>query len=198
MIKFLKEIVRQIKYNESPYVPGTLYTPSNLLDVVSAWKGNEKVIKDIIDFTGIKTKSCLEFGVDNAYSTVAFSNFFDTVTGVDIFTGDFHAGLHEDNFISVSQAVSNIPNIKLVKADYKDFIKNNTEFYDLIHVDIVHSYEDTYRCGLWAAEHSDCTLFHDTISFMEVIKAVKDISKKTNKRFYHFRELYGLGILCNK
>jgi len=194
----IKSIYRKLRYNESEYYPQTRSKPSNLIDVVSAWKGNELIIKDIINFSKIKTDKCLEFGVDNAFSTVAFSNYFNKVTGVDIFTGDDHSGTHTDDYENVKKSVEAFDNIELVKADYKDFIKNNDEFYDLIHVDIVHSYEDTYRCGLWAAEHSDCTLFHDTISFMEVIKAVKDISKKTNKQFYHFREFYGLGILCNK
>jgi hypothetical protein len=62
-------------------------------------------------------------------------------------------------------------------------------------VDIVHTYEHTYRCGLWSAQHSKCTLFHDTESFFDVKMAVVDIARATGKRFYNFRQCYGLGIV---
>lgn len=195
----LTRIYRKLKYNESLYVPTYREMPERLIDVVSAWKGNEAIIKDIINFTGIKTGKCLEFGVDNAYSTVAFSSYFDKVIGVDIFTGDIHSGTHSDNYDVLKNSVAQFPNIELIKADYKDFIaKNDNQHYDFIHVDIIHNYEDTYKCGLWAAQHADCVIFHDTVSFREVIRAVADISKTTGKRFYHFREMYGLGILCKQ
>lgn len=193
----LTRIYRKLKYNEQLYVPTHRELPSKLMDVVSAWKGNESIIKDIIRFTKINTDTCLEFGVDNAYSTVAFSNYFSKVVGVDIFTGDVHSGIHHDNYEHIKASVVQFTNIELIKADYKDFIaQHDNQYYDFIHVDIIHNYEDTYKCGLWAAQHADCVIFHDTISFREVIKAVTDISKATGKSFYHFRELYGLGILC--
>lgn len=199
MIQKLRQELWKWRYNERPYHPHALWSPPQLLDVTSAWKGNELIIRDILDFTGIKRGVCLEFGVDNAFSTVAFSNFFQRVVGVDIFTGDIHSGLHTDNYSAIQKITQPFPNIELIKSDYRDFIATNNDCrYDLIHVDIVHSYEDTYRCGLWAAAHSDCVLFHDTVSFREVIRAVTDISRQTHKKFYHYREKHGLGILCNK
>jgi hypothetical protein len=114
---------------------------------------------------------------------------------VDIFTGDEHAGFHSDHYNKTSKIVAPYPNIELVKADYKDFIKDNNDFYDLIHVDIIHDYKHTYECGLWAAQHSKCTIFHDTESFREVKRAVSDISKKTGKKFYNYDRYYGLGIV---
>lgn len=199
MFKELRKIFWSFKYNESPYVPRDLKIPEKMLDVVSAWKGNELLIDDIIHQAGIDTNSCLEFGVDNAYSTVAFSNYFKHVVGVDTFQGDIHSGAHSDNYDIVKKSVSSFPNIQLVQSDYKVFIQdNNDKFYDLIHVDIIHSYEDTYKCGLWAAKHANCVLFHDTVSYREVIRAVTDISKVTGMKFYNYREKYGLGILCNK
>lgn len=62
-------------------------------------------------------------------------------------------------------------------------------------VDIVHTYIDTFACGLWSANHSRCTIFHDTESFPAVMRAVKDISRETGKKLYNFRESHGLGII---
>ena len=199
MLKKIRQLLWKFKYNESPYVPKDLKVPVNMIDVVSGWKGTEMLIDDIVRFAGIETNVCLEFGVDTAYSTVAFSNYFKTVVGVDTFQGDIHSGPHSDNYDSVKTSVRQFPNIQLVQSDYKVFIEDNKDkFYDLIHVDIIHTYEDTYKCGLWAAQHANCVLFHDTVSYREVIRAVKDISKETGMKFYNYREKYGLGILCNK
>lgn len=199
MLKKLRQIFWNFKYNEFPYVPKDLKFPEKIIDVVSAWKGNEMLIEDIIRLAKIDTNLCLEFGVDTAYSTVAFSNYFKQVVGVDTFQGDMHSGPHSDNYSLVKETVKQFQNIQLVQSDYKVFIQDNDDkFYDLIHVDIIHSYEDTYKCGLWAAKHANCILFHDTVSYREVIRAVKDISKETGMTFYNYREKYGLGILCNK
>lgn len=187
----------QLIYKEIPYTPQVLKTPDKVVKAKpSAWEGIEQIIADIIDFSKINTNSCLEFGVDFGFSTSVFANYFDKVTGVDIFTGDIHAGIHEDTFEEITKLLSDFDNITLIKADYRDFIKNPIQdHFDLIHVDIIHTYEATFECGLWAAQHSDCTIFHDTESFPEVKKAVSDIAKQTNKKFYNFTKFYGLGIV---
>ena len=107
----------------------------------------------------------------------------------------FMRDIKEMYLICASENLNDFKNISLVKSDYKDFIKENDNSYDLIHVDIIHTYEATYECGLWAAEHSDCTLFHDTESFSSVKKAVRDIAKKSGKKFYNYPYYSGLGIL---
>src|SRR5579863_9354220 len=72
------------------YKPEKLELPGKLLNKISAWEGLEKVIADIIRQSNCGTEKCLEFGVEYGYSTVVFSNYFEQVTGVDIFTGDEH------------------------------------------------------------------------------------------------------------
>ena len=161
----------------------------------SAWKGLELIIGDVIKRSGIQVNSCLEFGVEYGYSTAVFANYFKEVTGVDLFTGDMHAGFKENVYERACDNLKEFKNITLVKNDYRDFIKDNQNKYDLIHVDIIHTYEDTYECGLWAAAHSNCTLFHDTESFSSVKKAVRDIARKTGKTFYNYPYHHGLGIL---
>jgi len=161
----------------------------------SAWKGLEAIIHDIMNQSQIDAHSCLEFGVEFGYSTAVFANYFDEVTGVDLFTGDIHAGYKQGVFEIATENLKPFKNVSLIKNDYKDFIKDNNNQFDLIHVDIIHSYEATYDCGLWSAQHSKCTLFHDTESFLSVKRAVCDIAKKTRKSFYNYPYFNGLGIL---
>ena len=62
-------------------------------------------------------------------------------------------------------------------------------------VKIVHNYKETFECGLWAAQHSTCTVFHDTESFPEVRRAVIDIAKAAGKKVYNYPYHNGLGII---
>jgi len=192
-----RSIIDRFRYNERKYTPKVYQTPSRLVQSKSrAWMGLESIIFDVIQFSGIRQDRMLEFGVEFGYSTAAFANYFKNVIGVDIFTGDPHAGYHGDIYEMTRRNLADFPNIRLVKSDYKDFIRTNNDRYDLVHVDIVHTYEATFECGLWAAQHSDCTLFHDTESFPEVKKAVAHIANVTGKRFYNYRHCNGLGIIC--
>jgi hypothetical protein len=178
------------------YEVKTIEVPQHLLAYDSAWRGLESIIKDLMIRFDLDKNHALEFGVEFGYSTVALSNYFDKVTGVDIFTGDVHAGLHENHYDITSKRLAPYTNIELVQADYRDFIRNNNNFYDLIHVDIIHDYKHTYECGLWAAQHSKCTIFHDTESFRQVKRAVRDIARHTGKTFYNYPRFFGLGIIA--
>ena len=177
------------------YVPEHRQMPARVLPVVTAWKGIESVLGDLIQRFGIGTKRCLEFGVEYGYSTAALSCFFDSVTGVDIFVGDIHTLDKRDIFRETSDRLAGFPNITLVRSDYRDWTAKDESHYDLIHVDIVHTYIDTLTCGLWSARRAQCVLFHDTLSFPAVKRAVIDISRQTGKSFYNFEESNGLGIL---
>lgn len=185
--------LRPVKINN--YTPTLYDTPSKLIDIESAWKGHHIIIKDLIFNFNLGTDNCLEFGVEFGFSTVALSNYFQEVTGVDLFTGDIHTDFKGDHYQETTERLLPYKNIKLIKEDYKDWISRDNEVYNLIHVDIVHTYEDTFQCGLWSAKHSQCTIFHDTESFPEVKKAVTDIARKTGKKFYNYTKHHGLGIL---
>ncbi len=180
-----------------PYVPQHRELPSRVLPVTSAWKGIESVLGDLIRRFNVGTQRCLEFGVEHGYSTVALSSFFATVTGVDTFLGDQHTGDRRDIFAETSARLSGFQNIHLVRSDYRHWIARDDAVYDLIHVDIVHTYIDTFTCGLWSAQRAPCVLFHDTESFPAVKRAVTDIARQTGKRFYNLDESYGLGILIS-
>jgi Methyltransferase domain len=177
------------------YVPECRQLPPRVLPVVSAWKGIESVLGDLITKFGLGNQRCLEFGVEFGYSTAALSCFFDSVTGVDTFVGDIHTADHRDVYQETVDRLSAFPNIRLVRSDYRDWIAQDNSVYDLIHVDIVHTYAETFACGLWSARHSNCVLFHDTESFATVKRAVIDICRASGKKFYNFKECNGLGIL---
>lgn len=180
-----------------PYLPERRQLPPRVLDVHSSWKGIESVLADLIARFNIGTRSCLEFGVERGYSTAALSCFFDSVTGVDTFLGDIHTAGKTDHYEPTRERLAPFTNIHLIRSNYQDFTAKASDdsFYDLVHVDIIHTYIDTYTCGLWSARHSQCTLFHDTESFPAVRQAVSDIARETNKSFYNFSESYGLGIV---
>ena len=196
----LKKILRNLPFSSTympVYKPVSKNIPKKQLEVVSAWKGLELIIEDIIIRFNLKRDSCIEFGVEFGYSAVVFSNYFEKVTGVDTFEGDEHTDNKEGHFDETKARLAAYENITLFKSDYQTWIPNDTHHYNFAHVDIVHNYKETYECGLWAAQHSDCVIFHDTESFPEVRRAVIDIAKATGYKMYNYPYHFGLGILVN-
>jgi len=181
----------------TPYMPKIRIQPSRRVEVISAWSGIEEIIPDLIERFDLGTESCLEFGVELGFSTVALSSYFASVTGVDTFQGDRHTKRTRDLFAETSERLASFDNIQLIRADYRDYTKtaDPDARYDLIHVDIIHTFADTYACGLWSAQHSKCTIFHDTQSFPAVKQAVREVARDTGKEFYNFKEFFGLGIV---
>ncbi len=165
----------------------------------SAWGDIPTILEDVVERFCKERKRALEFGVEYGYSTSAISNYFEEVTGVDTFSGDIHSGIK--NSCHFDQTVLDLKewqNISLVKSNYKDFILEDHGQFDLIHVDIIHTYEDTFNCGMWCAESSPVVVFHDTMKFKDVMRAVTDIAVKKNLEFYNYRPSNGLGILVRK
>ena len=196
----LKKILRNLPFS-STYMPVyksvSKKSPEKMINIVSAWKGLELIIEDIIIQFNLKRNSCIEFGVEFGFSAVVFSNYFDKVTGVDTFEGDEHTKNKNEHFEDTKARLSVYENIKLFKSDYQTWIPTDNNYYDFAHVDIVHNYKETYECGLWAAQHSDCVVFHDTESFPDVRRAVIDIAKATGYKMYNYPYHFGLGILVN-
>lgn len=196
-VSFFKKLFKAERISIPEYVPEKLYEPERKLEVVSAWKGLELIIPDLMKRFKLEGSRCIEFGVEFGFSAVAFSNYFQQVVGVDTFEGDKHTMHKGDHFEQTRSSLEKYPNIELHKSRYQEWIKEDNTFYELAHVDIIHTYKDTYKCGLWAAEHSKCTLFHDTESFVEVRRAVVDIARKTGKKVYNYPHSHGLGIIAD-
>jgi len=162
---------------------------------LSAWGDIPSILTDIINKFNVSQNTALEFGVEYGYSTSALANLFKKVIGVDTFKGDIHAGKKSDHFEQTKNDLKKWNNISLIKSDYKDFIVKCDEHFDLIHIDIIHTYEDTFACGDWALNHSNIVLFHDTESFPEIKKVCEDLAIKHNCEFYNYPNSNGLGIL---
>lgn len=184
---------------EIEYIPENRYSPKLATQKLSAWGDIPSILEDIIKRFNIKRDKAIEFGVEWGYSTSALSNYFQEVIGIDTFEGDEHAGFKGNIFEETKSYLSDFKNINLIKSSYQDYIINDSsEYYNLSHVDIVHTYEDTFKCGEWCVNHSDIVIFHDTESFDDVKRACQDLSIKYNLDFYNYKGSYGLGILVKK
>lgn len=182
------------------YTPRKLIKPLRMPDAPTAWDGNELIIEDLIERFQIAPKRCIEFGVQHGYSTAALANYFTHVIGVDTFAGDEMAGIGDPDhtFLGTQEALKEFPNITLARTSYQDWIRKDVSEYDLVHVDIVHTYEDTYTCGRWAACVSDVVILHDTLSFPDVMDAVKELASDMYMNFYNYPHQHGLGILSRR
>src|ERR1039458_10133722 len=107
------------------YEPTKLVCPKHVLNIPphlagTAWRGMEWVIEDILDRFNVKRGLCLEFGTEFCFSTVAFSNFFEKVIGVDTFLGDPQSSFRPDFSEDARKLVAPYPNIELVQSSWED------------------------------------------------------------------------------
>ena len=183
--------------NPIPYIAARLENPPHL-EVPTGWNPCETIIADIIERFDVTPNFMLEFGVEYGFSTSVFAHYFDAVIGVDWFKGDEHSG-GKDLYDITADRLRAYRHVAVERFNYKDWIAGAGEIRaDMIHVDIVHTFLDTYRLGRWAVDHSDVVLFHDTLSFPSVMQAVKLISAETGISFYNHDNINGLGILSRK
>ena len=194
--KIVSNIKNRLLYGEIEYVPKNLASVQVITSSKSrAWSGLEAIIPDILNRFGVSRQSALEFGVEYGYSLSCFSSLFEKVTGVDTFLGDSHSGENRDFYETTKSNLSQLTNINLVRSDYRSFISSERIRWNLIHIDIVHTYQDTYECGLWSLNHADIVLFHDTQSFKPVKRAVANLAREFKLPFFNYPYLNGLGIL---
>lgn len=166
----------------------------NLLPIPSGWEGLECYMNSIMSNLNIKPNLALEFGIDQGYSLKIFSQLFNKVIAVDSFSKEVGHPQYEGYLTNIFERFKG-DNVEINVKDYRDFIKNNNDFYDLIHVDIVHFYKETYECTEWSIQHSNVVLVHDTITFGDMNVVCEDISKKYNVKYVNIPEHNGLGIL---
>jgi hypothetical protein len=183
------------------YIPQIRYSP-NVINVPSAWGDIPTILHDLIQRFNLRTDLALDFGVERGYSTSALACYFNRVIGVDTFRSEFEFNDpgRESNYYQVLKELWEWPNIYLVQSMYQDFIKQPLfDRYDLIHLDMIHHFDETYDCGRWSVDHSDCVIFHDTVSFPdEVFKACEKLAEEFNLEFYNYPDSNGLGILLKK
>lgn len=164
--------------------------------ISSAWKGLEEYMIPIIKHFKINPKTALEFGVDHGYSSDIFGQLFEKVIGVDMFEGDPHIRHKQgEEFYQTVKNSFKDSNVTILKSSFEDYISKDNNVYDLIHIDIVHLYEPTFKCAEWAIQHSNVVILHDTMSFPEIYKVCVDLSNKNKINFFNIPEHHGLGIL---
>lgn len=108
----------------------------------------------MIERFDIGTHRCLEFGVEFGYSTVTLSSFFNSVWALIHF---WETSIRLITMMSIKKRSAGYPaspTSQLIRSDYKDWIQKDENDYDLIHVDIIHSYADTFACGFMECKSS--------------------------------------------
>lgn len=182
------------------YVPTERDNPDVIWDY-NTWGDISSILIDIIHRFNVPTNVALEFGVACGHSISALSCYFDRVIGVDTFREDWSYidPNRPSKLYDTLRLLKKYNNIQLIQSLFEDFIKETLfERYGLVHIDLIHSYDITYMCGEWAVNHSDCVIFHDTISYDGVMRAVADLAIKYSLEFYNYPKDYGLGILIRK
>ena len=182
------------------YIPVERDNP-DVIWLNNTWGDISSILLDIIHRFNVPTDVALEFGVATGHSISTLACYFDRVIGVDTFRDDYSYIDHNrpSTLYNTLRLLKKYNNIQLIQSLFEDFIKETIfDRYDLVHVDLIHSYDITFACGEWSLQHSDCVLFHDTISYPEVMRAVTDLSTKYDYEFYNYSEKYGLGILIRK
>jgi len=86
----------------------------------------------------------------------------------------------------------------VVRADFRDWIRDDYPRVDVCHVDLIHTYQPTYEALRWAVAHSDLTIAHDTDAYADVRRACADVAVENGLRFYNWPEFHGLGILTRR
>lgn len=180
------------------YIPNKRAQPILMTKHPSAWGDIPTILPDIIERFGVPTASALEFGTEYGYSTSALANYFDEVIGVDTFEGDFMTGRKSDHYQMTCEDLAPWPNITLVKSSYQEFIKGHDKRHGLIHIDIVHTYEDTYRCCEWSLGRADLVVLHDTLSFPDVNLVCIHLADRHGLEYHNYPHSHGLGILARR
>ena len=178
--------------------------PRCLPDTIpSGWRGLEHVLYPLLERFRVGRRAALEFGVEYGFSTVALSNYFDTVIGVDHFRGDAHAGETPegtDRYHETLNRLAAYPNIRLMPFSWQEFCADAPPRarYDLVHVDALHDFYTTYVLSTWAAQHSDFVICHDTLYFPDVAPALDRVALDQGMTAYNYPHANGLGILVRE
>lgn len=145
----------------------------------SAWKGHFEFAMWLVNkFNPLIT---VELGVDYGNSTFAFaSEGVGIVYGIDCFGGDVHAGQRNtyDTVTStylnlLSQQLLKIPNIRILKGYFNEFIDNfENNSIDILHIDGLHEYEsvkEDFENYFPKCHNNSIILFHDVVAFKQTV-----------------------------
>ncbi len=146
----------------------------------------------------------VELGVDYGYSLFALSeNNNGHVFGVDLFTGDAHAGSRD--WVAQYKTVLDFINdnklyrTHVVRGDFAEVAAAWTTGIDLLHIDGLHTYEAVQAdWNNWAVKLNPggIVLLHDTVSYPGPRQLLQEI-KAVNPDLHvgNFENAAGLGVV---
>jgi hypothetical protein len=175
------------------YTPKRYFEHRDLPKVPTSWNGLERIIWDIMSSFHVDNSLAIEFGTWHGYSAAALAEYFKHVIAIDMFIGDTIPGTMSSMLETTRQTLAPWPNIELWEKKWQQI--DSLPRAGLIHIDIEHTYDETYGCGLLCLDYADVIIFHDTESFADVKKAVGDQAEFSGRTFYNFPYHHGLGIL---
>jgi beta-1,4-mannosyl-glycoprotein beta-1,4-N-acetylglucosaminyltransferase len=162
--------------------------------ITSAWTGHRDFAEWLVDY--LKPKTIVELGVDYGFSSFVFAKrSFGTVYGIDLFTGDSHAG-ERDTYNTVKETINewNLTNLKIIKGDFTEVSKTWDIPIDILHIDGYHTYDAVKNDFTnWSkfVNNDGIILFHDTaIEYF----GIKDFFKELPGYKLEFKHSAGLGI----
>lgn len=178
--------------------PNVKLTGSRIANENSAWGSIAYAIGPLLKEFDLKSDAAIEFGCEYGYSTAVLANYFKKVVAVDLFVGDKHSGERQNFKAATENNLADFHNITLIEGDCLKHPVSMSE-YDFAHVDIVHDYRPTFDAGEKLLNAGvPCVVFHDTMSFPEVRKAVLDLSEQHDCVSLEYPYSHGLGILMKR
>jgi beta-1,4-mannosyl-glycoprotein beta-1,4-N-acetylglucosaminyltransferase len=155
-------------------------------NITSAWTGHRDFAEWLVNH--LKPDVIVDLGVDWGFSSFVFSKAsIGKVYGIDLFTGDEHAGERNTyDFIKNTIEEYNIKNLEIIKGDFSEVSKTWNIPIDILHIDGYHTYEAVKNDFTnWSkfVNYDGIILFHDT--------AIEHFGIKD----FFFKELYNGYIL---
>ena len=184
-----------------PLFRTAIVVPESIAEKERAWGDIPDILGSMLREFKVVPMKALDMGVLFGYSTYALAMYFDEVVGIDTFGNNRYNYMDtgEDHYEEVKELLKVRDNVSLIKTTWQDYAEANKDAkYDLIHLDMIHTYRETFKAGDWALQHTNFAIFHDTVSNPTVMNACGDLADKYNCDFYNYEPSHGLGILIKK
>ena len=171
-------------------------------NISSAWIENHQFANWLTQRK--KPAITVELGVDWGYSLFALSEFNPGNTfGVDLFTGDDHAGARDwsSQYKLVTDFIieNNLYRTHLIRGDFHAVAAAWNLPIDLLHIDGLHTYDAVRNdWNSWAPKltPTSVSIFHDTVSFEGPRRLIQEIKDQTPSLCVgNFQNAAGLGLV---
>jgi predicted O-methyltransferase YrrM len=167
-------------------------------EIPSAWKGHRQFAEWLV--AEMKPECIVELGVDFGYSSFVFANALSPekgkIYGIDLFQGDYHAGLRDTyDFVMDKIKENRLETIEIIRGDFKEVSTGWNKPINILHIDGFHTYDAVKNDFFaWApfVLNDGVILFHDTAVQHF---GIKDFFRQLTGIKLYFTHSFGLGIL---